>query len=113
MFTRLQSPNIEVLMAMVMKNGIFWDITPCRPVKVNHVSDKAAFACYLLNADFLRGLLFNTEELHSVIRGRVSKEVTNGSKTAVMHVIGFLCASLGSSTVQLHDSLGSRRACAC
>jgi hypothetical protein len=26
-----------------------------------------------------------------------------------MGVIGFLCVSLGSSTVQLHDSLGSRR----
>jgi hypothetical protein len=24
----------------------------------------------------------------------------------------FICISLGSSTVQLHDSLGSRRACA-
>jgi hypothetical protein len=30
-----------------------------------------------------------------------------------MDVIGFLCASLGSSTVQLHDRLGSRRSCAC
>jgi hypothetical protein len=30
-----------------------------------------------------------------------------------MVVICFLCTSLGSSTVQLHDSLGSRRACAC
>jgi hypothetical protein len=29
-----------------------------------------------------------------------------------MDVIEFLCVSLGSSTVQLHDSLGSRRACA-
>jgi hypothetical protein len=29
-------------------------------------------------------------------------------RTAVMDVIGFLCVSLGSSTVQLHDSLGSR-----
>jgi hypothetical protein len=26
-----------------------------------------------------------------------------------MDVIGFLCVSLGSSTVQLHDSLGNRR----
>jgi hypothetical protein len=32
---------------------------------------------------------------------------------AVMDIIGFLCVSLGSSTVQFHDSLGSRRACAC
>jgi hypothetical protein len=45
------------------------------------------------------------------IWGRV--KVTNGSKTAVKDAIGFLCVSLGSSTVQLHDSLGSRRACAC
>jgi hypothetical protein len=30
-----------------------------------------------------------------------------------MDVIGFLYVSLGSSTVQLHDSLGSRRSCAC
>jgi hypothetical protein len=28
-------------------------------------------------------------------------------------VIGCLCVSLGSSTVQLHDNIGSRRACAC
>jgi hypothetical protein len=36
----------------------------------------------------------------------VSKYVKNGSTTAVMDVIGSLCVSLGSSTVQLHDSLG-------
>jgi hypothetical protein len=30
-----------------------------------------------------------------------------------MYLIGFLRVSLGSSTVQLDDSLGSRRACAC
>jgi hypothetical protein len=30
-----------------------------------------------------------------------------------MDVIGVLCVSLGSSTVQLHDSLGSRCACVC
>jgi hypothetical protein len=29
-----------------------------------------------------------------------------------MDVIGFLCVSLGSSTGQLHESLGSRRVCA-
>jgi hypothetical protein len=32
--------------------------------------------------------------------------------TSHMDVIGFLCVSLGSSTVQLRDSLGSRRSCA-
>jgi hypothetical protein len=30
-----------------------------------------------------------------------------------MDVVRFLCLPLVSSTVQLHDSLGSRRACAC
>jgi hypothetical protein len=30
-----------------------------------------------------------------------------------MDVIVFLYVSLGSSTFQLHESLGSRRACAC
>jgi hypothetical protein len=30
-----------------------------------------------------------------------------------MDVIGFLCVSLGSSTVQLHDSLVNRRTCKC
>jgi hypothetical protein len=47
------------------------------------------------------------------IRGRVGKQVTNAGETAVVDVIGFLYVSLGSSTVQLHDSLGSRRACSC
>jgi hypothetical protein len=39
--------------------------------------------------------------------------VTNGNKTAVVDVLGVTCVSLGSSTVQLRDSLGSTRACAC
>jgi hypothetical protein len=30
-----------------------------------------------------------------------------------MDVLGFLCVSLGSSIVHLHDSLGNGRACAC
>jgi hypothetical protein len=46
-----------------------------------------------------------------VLQARDSKEVTNGSKTSVMHVIGFLGVSLGSSTAQLHDSLGSLCTC--
>jgi hypothetical protein len=48
-----------------------------------------------------------------VIQRRPSKLATNRSKTAVMDVIGSLCISLGTSTVQLHDSLRSRRSCAC
>jgi hypothetical protein len=30
-----------------------------------------------------------------------------------MDITGFLCVSLGSTTVQLHDNLGSRHACIC
>jgi hypothetical protein len=48
-----------------------------------------------------------------LIQETVSKYVTNRSKTAVMDVIGFLYVILGSSTVQLHDSRGSRCACEC
>jgi hypothetical protein len=39
----------------------------------------------------------------------VSKHVTNGSKTAVMDVIGSVCVSLGSSTVQLNSILSDLR----
>jgi hypothetical protein len=35
------------------------------------------------------------------------------SQIEVMDVIGFQYLSIGSSTVQLHESLGSRRARAC
>jgi hypothetical protein len=38
-------------------------------------------------------------------RGRLSKKVANGSKRTVMAVIDSLCVSLGSSTVQLHESM--------
>jgi hypothetical protein len=35
-----------------------------------------------------------------------------GNNTSVVDVIVLLYLSLGSSTIQLHDSRGSRRACA-
>jgi hypothetical protein len=35
----------------------------------------------------------------------------NGNKTVAMDVTGFLCVSLGSSTVQVHDNLGSNAHC--
>jgi hypothetical protein len=50
---------------------------------------------------------------HSNVQGRIRKYVTNGSKAAVMDVIGLLWVSLGTSTVQLHDNLGSKRAYTC
>jgi hypothetical protein len=50
-------------------------------------------------------------KIQSYFYEEVSKQVKTGSKAAVMDVVSFLCVSL-ASTVQLHDSLGSRRACA-
>jgi hypothetical protein len=47
--------------------------------------------------------------LHVLSQGQL--DVTNGSKTAAMDVIGFLYISLGSSKVELHDSVGCARAC--
>jgi hypothetical protein len=47
-----------------------------------------------------------------IVLSKYEGESVNWSKTAVIDVIGFLCVSLGSSTVQLHDGLGTRRACA-
>jgi hypothetical protein len=47
--------------------------------------------------------------MYFVLRGRVSKYDTNGSKKAVMDVISIFYVSLGSSTVQIHDSLGNRQ----
>jgi hypothetical protein len=51
--------------------------------------------------------------MYTCVYEGVGIQITNVSRIAVMDVISFLCVSLGSSTVQLHDSLGSRRACAC
>jgi hypothetical protein len=48
-----------------------------------------------------------------LLGGGISKYFTNGSKTTVMDIIGFMYVSVGSSTVQVHGSLGSRSACAC
>jgi hypothetical protein len=59
--------GFEILRAVVKKNFIFWDITPCNPLKVNRcVGGKCRLhlqkACHLLQADFLLGLFFDPEE---------------------------------------------------
>jgi hypothetical protein len=54
-----------------------------------------------------------TQSYKVMYEGRVGKQVTNWSKTVVMDVIGFLCVSLGSSTVQFYDRPCSRPACPC
>jgi hypothetical protein len=45
--------------------------------------------------------------------GKSVNRLQNGSKIALVDVISFLYVSLGISTVQLRDRLGSRRICAC
>jgi hypothetical protein len=58
----------------------------------------------LLNTQLVTTINYEVESVNTYI--------TNGSETTVMDVIGFQCVSLDSSTVQLHESLGSRSACA-
>jgi hypothetical protein len=59
--------GFEVLTAVVMKSSVFWDITPCNPLKINrhfggtfrlHVGS----ACYPLHAGFLLGIFFDPED---------------------------------------------------
>jgi hypothetical protein len=47
--------GFEVLTAVVMKNTILWDITPCSPLKVN------LLLATCLHAGFLLGLFFGPE----------------------------------------------------
>jgi hypothetical protein len=77
-----------------------------RVIMYYKVYEKIGEGCKLVSSS-----LCNFSSL--LLRGRVSKQVTNGCKTAVMDVIDFICVSMDSNTGQIHDSLGSRRACAC
>jgi hypothetical protein len=50
----------EVLTAVVMKSSIFWDITPCSPLKVNRSfgeTSNSSPACHLLSLWFLARLI--------------------------------------------------------
>jgi hypothetical protein len=48
--------GFEVLAVVLMKTSTFWDIMPCRPLKLS-------YACCLFHAGFLLGLLFNPEDV--------------------------------------------------
>jgi hypothetical protein len=54
METKCLRVGCEVLTAVVMKSPLFWDITPCSPLKVNRRFGEACRSvCYLLHAGFL------------------------------------------------------------
>jgi hypothetical protein len=86
-YTEMQEAWFQVLTAVVVKNSVFWDITPCSLLKVSrrfgrtygfhlqnwrvsqarnrHEADSKQMlinSCCLLYAVFLLGLLFNTED---------------------------------------------------
>jgi hypothetical protein len=50
--------DFEVLTAVVMKSTIFWDITPCSPLKDN----RGALLATSFRAGFFPGLLFGPED---------------------------------------------------
>jgi hypothetical protein len=58
-------------------------------------------------------ITYDVAERGSILGGRVSKYVTNGSKIDVMDVIGGLCVSLGRSTVSFMTVWVADKACAC
>jgi hypothetical protein len=62
--------GFEVLTAVVMNSTIFWDITPCSPLRVNrrfggtyglHLQSRALLATFF-HAGFLLGLFFDPED---------------------------------------------------
>jgi hypothetical protein len=86
-------------------NFIFFRVIPGQLTTVDNESlILAALTRYwlgILSFEVTRTYIFHAS---FVVNEGESVNMSHGSKTAV---IGFLCVSLGSSTVQLHDSLGS------
>jgi hypothetical protein len=66
--------GLEFLTPVVIKSSVFWDMTPCSPLKTNrrfggtcrlHLQGRRIqqnSACYLLHTDFLLGLFFDSED---------------------------------------------------
>jgi hypothetical protein len=60
--------GVEVLTAVVMKGTIFWDITPCSPLKVNrrfggtYLLHLHGSVFHLLTRWFLLGLFFDPKD---------------------------------------------------
>jgi hypothetical protein len=84
--TRPQYVGFEVLTAVVMKNIIFWDITPCNHLKVNRlfggtyrlhlqgrkISRARALLATCFQADFLLDLFLDPEDGGNILPRKVS-----------------------------------------
>jgi hypothetical protein len=60
-YVTLKYVGFEVLTEVVMKTSIFWDITPCSPLKDNR-RFRGALLATCFHAGFLLGLFFNPED---------------------------------------------------
>jgi hypothetical protein len=83
------------------------DFSALRSIQMSSVAHKFVIYCFSCALPSKYKLM-----MYEVAYRRSSSAGIQGrvSKTAALDVIGFLCVSLGSSRVQLHESLGSRRA---
>jgi hypothetical protein len=70
------SAVFEVLVAVVMKSSVFWDVTPCNPLKVNRRSGGTSTACCRLLVGLLLGLLLNPEAAYSSGMSLNSQRIT-------------------------------------
>jgi hypothetical protein len=60
-----------VLSAVVLKSFVFWDITPCSPLKISRTR-----ARYLLYAAFLLGLIFGPKDGSDIFLRNVNSLLT-------------------------------------
>jgi hypothetical protein len=54
--------GFEILTAVVMKSSVFWDMTPCSPLKVKQNSRIRWQAATCFHAGFFVGLFFDLED---------------------------------------------------
>jgi hypothetical protein len=46
--TKAEHTGFEVLMVVIMKNAIFWGVTPCTSLKVNDVSEERIASIFIV-----------------------------------------------------------------
>jgi hypothetical protein len=83
--------EIVALTAVVMKSCIFWDMTPCSPLKIDVSEEHIAYifraeeqteqetssACYLCQVGFLLGLLFDPDDDGEIFLRNVGRLTTD------------------------------------